>query len=225
MSERAPVTIVFDLDGTLVESAPDLLDALTATLLEEGVEPIPYDQARGLIGAGARALVQRGLDAADREVTKERLDALHAFFLEHYSAHIADKTRPYVGCEDALDRLAASGAKLAVCTNKIESLARQLLDALNLTSRFDAIVGGDTFGVSKPDPAPLLGAIERAGGDPLRAVMVGDSSTDVDAAKNAGVPVIVATFGYTETPARDLGGDRLMDHFDELEKLVGELTA
>jgi phosphoglycolate phosphatase len=225
MSERAPVTIVFDLDGTLVESAPDLLEALTVTLLEEGVEPIPYDQARGLIGAGARALVQRGLDAANHPVTKERLDALHAFFLEHYSAHIADKTRAYAGCEDALDRLKASGAKLAVCTNKIESLARQLLDALNLTSRFDAIVGGDTFGVSKPDPAPLLGAIERAGGDPLRAVMVGDSSTDVDAAKNAGVPVIVATFGYTETSARDLGGDRLMDHFDELEKLVGELTA
>lgn len=223
MSDLSRCTIVFDLDGTLVDSAPDLLDALTVTLVHEGVEPIPYDHARGLIGAGARALVQRGLDAAGKSVPKERLDALHAFFLHHYSAHIADKTRPYDGCEAALDRLAAAGARLAVCTNKVEPLARQLLDAVGLTSRFHAIVGGDTVGVAKPDARPLLAAIERAGGDPARAVMVGDSSTDVDAAKNAGVPVIVATFGYTETPPSELGGDRLMDHYAEIEGLIREL--
>ncbi|HEY0290987.1 MAG TPA: phosphoglycolate phosphatase [Hansschlegelia sp.] len=217
---NAPLTVVFDLDGTLVDSAPDLIGALTATLTEESVAALPYEKARDLIGAGARALVERGLAVAHRPVTLERLDALHAFLLDHYAAHIADRTAPYPGCGAALDRLAASGAKLAVCTNKVERLAIKLLDALDMTSRFDAIVGGDTFGVAKPDAAPLLGAIERAGGDPSRAVMVGDSSTDVGAARAAGVPVIVATFGYTETPARELGGDVLIDHFDELDEAV-----
>lgn len=219
------LTVVFDLDGTLVETAPDLLDALTVALAEEGAPPLPYDQGRGLIGAGARALVERGLAAADRKVTKARVDQLHAKFLEHYSAHIADKSAPYPGCLAALDRLKADGARLAVCTNKVEGLARQLLDALGLTDRFDAIVGGDTFSTSKPAAEPLLGAIARAGGDPTRAVMVGDSSTDVDAAKAAKIPVVVATFGYTEIAARDLGGDALFDHFDHLDAAIARVLA
>lgn len=215
-----PVTVVFDLDGTLVETAPDLLEALAVSLAEEGVPPLPYDQGRGLIGAGARALVERGLSVAGRTLTTERVDALHEVFLAHYSAHIADKSRPYAGCVEALDRLKAQGAKLAVCTNKVEGLARQLLDALGLTDRFDAIVGGDTYPTSKPAAEPLLGAIERAGGAPGKAVMVGDSGTDVEAARAAGVPVIVATFGYTLVAARDLGGDALIDRFDELDAAI-----
>jgi len=218
-----PLTVVFDLDGTLVESAPDLVDALTVTLAEEGVAPLPFEQARDLIGAGARALVERGLKVAGHQVTPERLNELHAFFLDHYAAHIAAKTLPYPGCEAALDRLAARGATLAVCTNKVERLATQLLDELGMTARFAAIVGGDTFGVGKPDPTSLLGAIERAGGDPARAIMVGDSAADVGAARAAGAPVVVATFGYTMTPPRELGGDALIDHFDELEGAIGAL--
>lgn len=219
-----PLTVVFDLDGTLVETAPDLLDALSATLEHEGVAPLPYDQARGLIGAGARALVERGLKVAGRETSGARLDELHAFFLKHYSAHIADKSRPYAGCIETLDRLAAEGARLAVCTNKVEGLARQLLDALEMTEKFHAIVGGDTYPTSKPAAEPLLGAIAQVGGDVSRAVMVGDSATDVGAAKAAGVPVAVATFGYTEVPARDLGGDALFDHFNQLEAEIRRLA-
>ncbi|MGA0530594.1 phosphoglycolate phosphatase [Hansschlegelia sp. KR7-227] len=223
MTPSAPLTVVFDLDGTLVETAPDLIAALEFTLAAEGVDAPPYEESRDLIGAGARALVERGLKVARREVTPQRMNELHALFLERYAQHIADKSEIYPGCTEALARLASSGAKLAVCTNKVERLALQLLDTLKLTERFDAIVGGDTFATSKPHAEPLLGAIERAGGSPARAVMVGDSSTDVGAAKAAGVPVVVATFGYTSTPARELGGDAVIDHFDELEAAIAGL--
>lgn len=225
MPIRPPLTVVFDLDGTLVETAPDLADALAVALAEEGVPPLAYEQARDLIGAGARALVERGLEVAGRTVTPERSDALLALFLDHYGTHIADKSRPFPGCVAALDRLAGRGAKLAVCTNKIERFAKLLLDELGLTERFDAIVGGDTFGVGKPAAAPLHGAITRAGGDPSRAVMVGDSLTDVDAAKAAGVPIVVATFGYTMIPARELGGGAFIDHFDELDEAIDRVMA
>lgn len=225
MPDSAPLTIVFDLDGTLVDTAPDLLEALATSLREEGAAPLPFDQGRDLIGAGARALVERGLRAAGKTVTKERADHLHAVFLDHYAAHIADRSRPYAGAVEALVRLKAEGRRLAICTNKTEALARQLLDALELTPHFDAIVGGDTFPLSKPHAEPLLGAIERAGGSAARAIMVGDSGTDVAAARNAETPVIVTTFGYTEIAARDLGGDALIDRFDELDEAIRRVTA
>jgi phosphoglycolate phosphatase len=225
MSDRPPLTVVFDLDGTLVDTAPDLIAALGVALEREGIPNPPYDEARGLIGAGAKALVERGLTVAGREVAAERLEELHAIFLDHYADHIADRSRPYPGCVAALDRLAAEGAKLAVCTNKIERFARQLLDKLGLTDRFAAIVGGDTFGVGKPAAAPLHGAIRQAGGDLARAVMVGDSLADVKAAQAAGVPVVVMSFGYTETPAAELGGDAVIDHFDELDEAILKVTA
>ncbi|MFC3691908.1 phosphoglycolate phosphatase [Chenggangzhangella methanolivorans] len=224
MTNDIPLTVVFDLDGTLVETAPDLIAALTVSLAADGAPPLPYEQGRDLIGAGARALVERGLEAAGRRLEKSRVDELHAIFLEHYGAHIADESRPYPGCLEALDRLRASGAKLAVCTNKVERLARQLLDTLEMTDKFDVIVGGDTFPTSKPDPQSLLGAIQRAGGDVARAVMVGDAFTDVGAAKNAGVPVVVMSFGYTVTPPHELGGDVVIDHFDELEGAIAALV-
>lgn len=220
-----PLTVVFDLDGTLVETAPDLIDALGVSLAAEGVPPLPYEQARDLIGAGARALVERGLQVAGRDLPKARVDELHRVFLDHYGAHIADRSTPYPGMIEALAELRSQSARLAVCTNKIESLARLLLDTLDLTKEFDAIVGGDTYPVPKPDAAPLLGAIERAGGDPAHAVMVGDSITDVKAARAAKVPVVVMSFGYTEIPPRDLGGDVVIDHFDELGRAVARLTA
>lgn len=224
MTNDIPLTVVFDLDGTLVETAPDLIAALTVSLAADGAPPLPYEQGRDLIGAGARALVERGLEAAGRTLEKSRVDELHKVFLEHYSAHIADKSEPYPGCIEALQRLRAGGAKLAVCTNKVEGLARQLLDTLGMTERFDVIVGGDTFPTSKPDPQSLLGAIQRAGGEVSRAVMVGDSSTDVGAAKNAGVPVIVMSFGYTVTPPHELGGDIVIDHFDEIDAAITRLV-
>lgn len=219
----APFTVVFDLDGTLVESAPDLVEALNVVMAAEGCPPIPMAEVRGMMGAGARALVERGLAAAERTPSKERIGELYALFLEHYEAHIADKSHVFPGVDAALDKLDASGAKLAVCTNKLERFAVKLMGELGIADRFGAIVGGDTYGVAKPDAAPLLGAIAQVGGDPARAVMIGDSGTDVAAAKAAKVPCVVLSFGYTAVPPRELGGDVVIDHFDELDGALARL--
>ncbi|MFD1705076.1 phosphoglycolate phosphatase [Methylopila henanensis] len=222
-SSPAPLTVVFDLDGTLVESAPDLVEALAAAMAAEGLPRLPAEEVRGMMGAGARALVERGLRAEGVDLPEERVLELYRVFLDHYDAHIADRSHLFPGAEAALDRLAASGAKLAICTNKLERFAVKLLDELGAADRFGAIVGGDTFGVAKPDPKPLTGAIERVGGDPARAVMIGDSATDVETAKAAGIPSVVMSFGYTTTPPRELGGDVVIDHFDELDDALRRL--
>lgn len=219
----APLTVVLDLDGTLVESAPDLVEALAAAMRAEGLPAIPADEVRGLMGAGARALVERGLKAEGVALPPERVDALYRVFLAHYDAHIADRSHLFPGADAALDRLAASGAKLAICTNKLERFAVKLLTALGCADRFGAIVGGDTVGVAKPDAAPLFAAIDRACGDRRRAVMIGDSITDVQTARAAGVPCIVMSFGYTSIPPAELGGDALIDHFDELDGALQRL--
>ena len=139
-------------------------------------------------------------------------------FLEHYQAHIADNTRPFAGVEAALDALSAQGVALAICTNKLEGLARMLVDALGWNGRFEAIVGGDTLAVRKPDPAPLLLAIDRAGGGP--GAFVGDSITDTDTARAAAVPCVAVSFGFSDRPAEQLGADRLINHFDELSAVL-----
>ncbi len=178
-----------------------------------------------MIGAGARALIERGLAAARREVTPARLDELHRQFLTHYNEHICVLTELFPGVVAALDRLEAAGFRLAVCTNKYEDFSVRLLEALGVADRFAAICGRDTFPHYKPDPRHLTMTIEKAGGDPGRAVMVGDSLSDVAAAKAAGVPVVAATFGYSDVPVEDLGPDRIIDHFDELFPAVQSLVA
>ncbi len=226
----SPYTVIFDLDGTLVESAPDLVDALNATLALEGVAALPEAQVRSLLGAGARALIERGLKVAGRSVPKERTDELFAAFLEHYQDHIADRSHTYPGLEAALDRLTAAGFKLAVATNKLEGLSVSLLDKLGLTSRFVTICGQDTFreadgrNIPKPDKRMLLGTIAKARTSPERAIMVGDSRTDVDAARNAGVPVIGVTFGYTDAPIQTFSPDQVISHFDQLWDAVNALA-
>jgi phosphoglycolate phosphatase len=146
-------------------------------------------------------------------------------FISHYSAHIADRSRPFPGLVTALDSLAAQGCRLAVCTNKLEGLSRQLLDALDLTDRFTAICGQDTFGVQKPNPEVLRKTIRAAGGGLSRAIMVGDSGTDIATARAAGIPVVAVDFGYSETPIEKLGADRLIGHFDQLQAAVRDLAA
>jgi phosphoglycolate phosphatase len=217
----APVrTVVFDLDGTLVDTAPDLINALNFVLDREGMPPIPLQSARNMIGAGARRLIERGLEADGRAASVADIDRMTADFINHYAAHIADSSRPFDGLETALDELAARGYRFAVCTNKLEWLSKKLLEELGLSGRFSAICGADTFGVSKPDPAILQQTVARAGGELSATVMVGDAGTDIGVARRAGVPVIGVEFGYTEVPIADLKPDRLIGHMRDLRSAV-----
>jgi phosphoglycolate phosphatase len=216
--------VVFDLDGTLVDTAPDLISALNFVLDREGLRPVPLHSARNMIGAGARKLIERGLEVEGRVAGPEDITRLTADFIDHYAAHIADASRPFEGLESALDDLAARGYRFAVCTNKLEWLSKLLLDRLGLSSRFSAICGADTFGVSKPDPAILRQTVARAGGELASTIMVGDAGPDIGVARRAGVPVIGVEFGYTDIPIADLKPDRLIGHMRQLPAAVESLT-
>ena len=218
-------TIVFDLDGTLVDTAPDLINALNHVLDREGLPPVPLHSARNMIGAGARKLIERGLEVEGRTVSVEDINRMTADFIAYYGDHIADKSRPFEGLEAALDHLAARGHRLAVCTNKLEWLSKRLLDALGLSPRFAAICGADTFGVQKPDPAILRETVARAGGQLSASIMVGDAGTDVGVARRAGVPVIGVSFGYTDVPIEQLRPDRLIHHMKDLPDAVTGLMS
>ena len=213
-------TVVFDLDGTLADTAPDLTAALNHALGEMGRPPVPAEDVRHMVGHGARALLQKGL-AATGAVSEALVEQGFPIFLAHYETHIADLTRPFPGVEQALDSLAADGVRLAVCTNKLESLTHKFIAAIGWEGRFAAIVGGDTLAVRKPDPAPLFEAIARAGGGP--AAFVGDSITDTDTAKAAHIPCVALSFGFADRPAGELGADRVIDHWDELIQTLSEM--
>jgi phosphoglycolate phosphatase len=215
--------IVFDLDGTLADTAGDLIGTLNLILVEEGLEPILLKSARDLIGAGAKALIARGFAASGRDLTPQRHDELFHRFLELYEQHLADSSALFPGVVEALGTLSTAGCALAVCTNKVERHAVMLLEALDAAPRFAVITGRDTFAFHKPDPRHLTETITRAGADPRRAVMVGDSRTDIDTAKAAGIPVIAVPFGYTDIPVARLGPDLVIEHFDELPAAVRRL--
>ncbi len=216
-------TIVFDLDGTLVDTAPDLISALNFVLDREGLAPVPLHAARNLIGAGARRLIERALELEGRHASPQDIARLTADFIEYYADHIAEASRPFEGLESALDELSSRGFRFAVCTNKLEWLSKRLLDQLGLSGRFAAICGADTFGVAKPDPAILRETIARAGGEISSSIMVGDAGTDIGVARRAGVPVIGVSFGYTEVPIAELKPDRLIAHMRELPSAVEAL--
>jgi len=216
-------TIVFDLDGTLVDTAPDLVDVLNGLLTEEGLAPLPLDEARPMIGRGARVLIERGFAADGAPLGKAHADILFETFIERYRGRIARKSLPFPGAAGALGELARAGARLAVCTNKPTDLAVTLLEALDLADLFAAIVGPEGAPAPKPDPSHLLATIEKADGRADRAVMVGDSAADAQAARGAGVPLILVNFGYTETPARDLAPDILIDSFNQLPRACARL--
>jgi phosphoglycolate phosphatase len=220
MQTGLPPLLVFDLDGTLVDTAADLMATLNALLVREGHRPLPFSAVGSLVGQGARVMLERGLRANGVEVEEAVLARLFDDFLEHYGANIAAESRPFPGVLDAMDRFAAAGWRMAVCTNKMESLSRRLIGELGLTDRFHAICGGDTFTVRKPDPAHLIGTIAMAGGDPRRSVMIGDSRADILAARNAGVPVVAVTFGYSDVPVADFAPDRIIDDFAALWEAV-----
>jgi phosphoglycolate phosphatase len=218
-------TIVFDLDGTLVDTAPDLIATLNTILAREGLPPVAFAAARNMVGGGARHMIERGLAAEGLIPAPAEVERLCGQFIDHYAAHIADRSRPFPGVEAALDELVRGGCRLAVCTNKLEWLSLRLLGALGLADRFAAICGADTFGVQKPDPAILHGTVARAGGLSETAIMVGDAVTDIAVARAAGIAVIAVDFGYSEIPVAELAPDRIVSSFDRLPGAVFTLWA
>ncbi len=221
----AAPTIVFDLDGTLVDTAPDLIATLNTILKREGLPAVAFEAARNMVGGGARHMIERGLAAEGVTPVATDVERLCGQFIEHYAAHIAVHSRPFPGVEAALDELARGGCRLAVCTNKLEWLSLRLLGALGLADRFAAICGADTFAVQKPDPAILHGTVARAGGHSGVAIMVGDAITDIAVARAAGIAVIAVDFGYSETPVAELAPDRIVSSFDHLPEVVFGLLA
>ncbi len=218
-----PPLLVFDLDGTLAETAPDLVGTLNMILHREGLRPVAYESARAMVGGGARLMIERGLAHAGARLPEERIDRLFQDFLDHYEAHIADATILFPGVVSALDRFEAAGWRFAVCTNKIEQASVLLLKALGIADRFAAICGKETFPASKPDGRALLMTIEKAGGQREATIMVGDSKIDIETARNAGVPVIAVDFGYTDQPVATYAPNRVISHFDDLWDTVADL--
>jgi phosphoglycolate phosphatase len=224
MSAQPPPTIVFDLDGTLVDTAGDLVATLNTILARERVPTVDFDAAVAMVGSGARVMLQSGFAASGHSLTPEKLEALFEDFLALYDEHLVDTSRPYPGVEAALDRFTADGWRLAVCTNKTCRPALKMLRLLGLADRFAAITGQDTFSFRKPDPRHLTETVRRAGGEAAHAVMVGDTATDVDTAIAAGIPVVAVTFGYSAIPVTELGATVLIDHFDELFDAAANLA-
>jgi len=216
-------TIAFDLDGTLVDSAPDLLETLNFVLRESELGPITAADARGMFGGGARVLIERGLSFHGVRLPETDVNRMLARFLAYYEDHLADRSLPFPGAAETLDALAGQGARLVVVTNKFERLSAKLLAALGLSEPFAVVAGPDTFGVRKPDPAHLLRAVERAGGDAAATIMVGDSVVDVATARAAKVPVIAVSFGYHSIEAGELGADILIDRLEQVPAAAAEL--
>ncbi|MDR3495379.1 MAG: phosphoglycolate phosphatase [Ancalomicrobiaceae bacterium] len=215
--------LVFDLDGTIVDSAGDLITSLNLVMAEEGLPAIPHAAVSAIVGAGARAMIERGLRYLGEDPALRDIDDLMARFIVHYSRVMPADSRPYPGLGATFDRFEAAGWRFAVCTNKPEALSYQLLDALDISPRLSAICGGDTFAVRKPDARHLFGTIEKAGGDPADTIMVGDSRSDIEVARNAGIPVVAVTFGYADRPVGEFGPDAVIDHLDELWDAVAGL--
>ncbi|CAN5151577.1 phosphoglycolate phosphatase [soil metagenome] len=218
-------TIAFDLDGTLVETHEDLVGTLNRMLVKHDLPPVPMEGAADLIGGGARALLEHGFVAAGASWETASQQALFDDFIADYVDHIADHSQPYEGVVETLEQLTARGALLVVATNKRTDLSELLLTKLDLARHFAAIVGPDKVSARKPAAAHLQEAVAQAGGDPSMAIMVGDAAPDVGAALDAGMPCIVVTRGYTPVPAEDLGGDVLIDHFEDVEEAIDGLLA
>lgn len=217
-------TVAFDLDGTLVDSAPDLIGTLNRLLADYDLPPRPVEAARHLVGHGAMALLRDGFLEAGAAWDEARAPGLFDRFIADYRAHIADHSQVFDGVVEALDQLAARGAILCVATNKRTDLSVALIQALGLARHFAFVAGPDAVDAKKPDGEHIRRAVQRAGGDPARAIMVGDSTTDTAAARDAGVPCAVVSFGYNDVPRDRLGGDVTIDHYATLNAVVSDLV-
>lgn len=208
--------VIFDLDGTLIDTAPDLIDSLNDTIATADLAPVTFDDLTHLVGQGARVMIRRAFELRKVTLADDEAERLFQHFVGHYHDHMPGKSRTFDGVVACLERLSAAGMRLAVCTNKAEGLAVPLLDKMGLSRHFAATTGGDTFAVRKPDAGHIFGTIERAGGDLRRSLMVGDSINDILAATNAGIPSIAVDFGYSDIPVASLSPSRVISHFDEL---------
>lgn len=213
-------TVVFDLDGTLVDSAPDLIGTLNRLLAIVGHPPVPLSSARHLVGHGARALLRHGFAEAGAVWDEEADPGLFDRFIDDYVAHIADGSQPFDGVVETLEALAARGAILCVATNKRTDLAEALVAALDLTHHFALIAGPDRVSARKPDAAHILDTVRLVGGDPSRTIMIGDASTDTGSARAARVPCVVCSFGYNDMPLDRIGGDVVIDRFADLPQAM-----
>ncbi len=222
---RLPDTVIFDLDGTLVDSAPDLTGALNHTMRTIRLPEIGAHEVRHMVGHGARALIQKAVTAAGTTLDDAAFDRAFETFLDYYADHVADLTTPFPNAVETLTLLRDNGVKLGVCTNKPQRLTELLLDSLGMSHWFGAIMGADAVTEKKPHAGHLTATVDRLGGDLRRTVMVGDSQTDVDTARNAGTPVVAVSFGYSTVPAADLMADRLIDDFRELPEALAALIA
>jgi phosphoglycolate phosphatase len=216
--------IVFDLDGTLLDTAPDLVETLNVVFAREGLAPLPYDTARNLVGGGAKAMIARGIEAEGRVLAPAKLEQMFTDFIAYHSDHVAERSQPFPGLTEALDTLGARGHRFAVCTNKLERLSVRLLDRFKLADRFAAICGQDTFGIQKPDPEILRRTVAAAGGTMKHAIMVGDSNTDIRTARAGGIPVIAVDFGYSERPIAEFGPDQTISHFSQLPASIAAIS-
>jgi phosphoglycolate phosphatase len=215
--------IIFDLDGTLVDTAPDLMAALNAVLIEAGHRTIDTTEIRSLVGFGVRRLFERAFEKTGAVVSEEQLHEYGDMFLRHYRTNIANESRPFPRVMETLESLMGEDTALGVCTNKPHDLTKLLLDELDLGRHVGAVIGAGLAPYNKPDPRHILDVVHALNGDAGRAVMVGDSAVDVKAAKAAGVPVIVMSYGYTVEPAHRLGADALSDDFAEVPALAARL--
>lgn len=208
--------VVFDLDGTLVDTAPDILAYLNEMLAELGRPGLDSMSVRSMIGDGVKTLLIRGLEASGGMPDNLDIEELFHRYLARYTEEPARRSLPYDGVIDTLDTLQSAGIKMGVCTNKPQQATDRLLARLGLDRYFGSVIGSDTLPMKKPDPGHLLGVLERLHVSPMRAVLIGDSETDLKTARAAGTPCILVSFGYTKIPARDLGADHVIDHFADL---------
>lgn len=208
--------IIFDLDGTLVDTAPDLMDSLNHCLGVGGLTLTDTVGFRSYVGYGGKVMIERAYAAQQRDLAPDEQDRLYSLFMDHYGLNIPGKSQPYPGVVKALDQFRQAGFLLAICTNKTEGFSRKLILKLGLNHYFSAICGQDTFAFRKPDPRHLIETIAKSGGDQKRALMIGDSQTDIDTAKAAGIPVVAVDFGYTERHVREFEPSKIISHFDEL---------
>jgi len=228
MSASAPLDksiVVFDLDGTLVDSGRDLIATLNRVIATEGLPAIADEHVGHLVGQGSLKMLVKAYEHYDRPLEDEVKKRLHQMFLESYEANIAVHTVPFDGVIETLEALKADGWILAVCTNKYEGMSKKLLKILNMDHYFAGICGSDTYPVRKPDPKHLWATIEDCGGAFNRAIMVGDSATDVNTAKAADIPVIGVPFGYTDIPMKDLEPTRLVEHYRDMRAAIDSIAA